>query len=797
MKRAELLFFAFIAALTLFLFRPYFLENKVPLNGNLLISFFEPWASYKTLGFGVGVPAKPIGFDGLRIYYPTRHLVTEQIKKGEMPLWNPYQFGGNVLIGTYQAAVFFPPGILFLLLQQVDAWTIIVLLQPFLGTFFMYLFLKQIVADKRACFFGAITFGFSGMLMAWWEEMFMASYSVIFFPLLLYGIEKCFQKVTRFSFLVLCIAAFCSLSTGWFQMIFYSWIFAVAWIVYRFIGTKNKGALFASFLSMFLAGIVSAIHLLPSAEAFLHSSRSVADVKSDFIDYLVPIFHLVTYVAPDFYGNPGFYNYYGHAFYQETILSIGIVGFLFALYALFSLRKSTSVAKFFRIAWIASLSLGFSLPTSWFLLYTLNIPLLSTLVPSRIFFVAAFCASVLAAIGMQDFLKTIRKKQMLAAMLVIVMLLGIGFAEAYLRPVVEPRDQIRRMISLRNLIFPAGLFAVSVLVILGTMYRTRYKKFAFFLLIGIALAGIVYSAQKYLFFSEKKYIFPSVPVLSELQKRSEIDRFLGVGEGYIDRNFAMQYGLVSPEGYDSFNNKRYSELVYSSHANGKYSEKMPRADVQVMKAPNLKDSLDNPYRRRMISLLGIKHIVEKHGEQDYATLATKNALAPLVWTDNIYNIYENKEAVPRAQFVYDYKVLQNNQELLDAIYDKKTDLTKTVFLEENPGSSIRKNGKGSVEILSYTPSKVVLQGETSENGILVLTDNYYPGWRVTIDGKEAQLLRANYTFRGVVVPKGTHEIKIVYQPDSFRYGVIVSTAGIIGVIGVVFVLREKTSKHKS
>lgn len=794
MKKAEIFFFAFIIALTVFLFRPYFLENKVPLNGNLLVSFFEPWVSYKSLGFGVGIPAKPIGFDGLRIYYPTRFLVSSQLKKGEMPLWNPYQFGGNVLLGTYQAAVFFPLGLLFLLLPQIDAWTIIVLLQPFLGTFFMYLFLKQIVTDKRACFFGAITFGFSGMLMAWWEEMFMASYSVIFFPLLLYGIEKCFQKVTRFSFIILLVAALCSLSTGWFQMIFYSWIFAVIWIFYRFFVTRNMKALVFIFLSLFLGGIVSGIHLLPSAEAFLHSSRSIADVKGDFVDYLVPLFHLVVYVAPDFYGNPAFHNYFGHGFYQETILTIGIVGFIFALYELFSLRKISSVSKFFKFAWIVSLSLGFSLPTSWFVLYTLKIPLLSTLVPSRIFFVTAFCASVMAALGMQHFLKATKKKQTFLAMLVVIVLLIIALREAYYRPIINPLDPIRRMTSMRNLILPTSLFVTASFVLFVTMFWERFRRVAFFLFLGLTAVGIVYAGQKYLFFSKKEFIFPSVPVLKELQKRSGINRFLGVGDGYIDRNFAMYYSLVSPEGYDSFNNKRYSELVYSSHTNGKYSEKMPRADVQVMKAPNLRDSLDNPYRRRIIALLGIKFIAEKHGEQDYATLMTKSETFPLVWTDDIYNIYENKEAVPRVQFVYDYEVLHKNQELLDGIYSRKTDLTRKVFLEENPPLSVTKNGKGSVEVVSYTPNKVILKGKTIGNGILVLTDNYYPGWKALIDGKEVFLQRANYTFRGVAVPKGEHEIVFVYQPDSFKYGVYVSVVGILLLVGVLYMLRTKPER---
>lgn len=790
-KIPEIIAVGFFFILSLITFRPYILEHKVAINGNLLLAFFQPWASYKLDGYSVGPPAKPIGFDSLRIYYPTRKLVISSIKNGKAPLWNPYQFSGNVLLGTFQAAVFFPPGILFLLLPQVDAWSLIILLEPFLGSFFMYVFLNQIIEDKRASFFGALTFGFSAfMIIAWWEEMFMAGYTVILLPLLLYSIEKIFQKIKTSSFLVLLFAAVSSLTTGWFQMILYSWVFAFVWIVYKYMLTKNKKAMFATLMTFLLAGITSAIFLLPSVEAFIYSARSIADAKNDFTTYLMPWYHMVSYVAPDFFGSPAYHNYFGNGFYHETVLSIGMVGFIFALYALFSFDKTKSEKLFFKIAWIVSLSLGFSLPTSWFLLYYLKIPLLSTLLPSRIFFVSAFCASVLSAMGLQSYFKQVRKKPLVLSLIIPLVMLIAALCFALLIKRHAPIDFEREKVSIRNLILP-GLFWIgtSIAIILSVI-RKKLQTISFAIFIGITCVGSLYFTQKYLYFSSSNFIFPSVPVISELQKITGINRFLGVGDAYIDRNFAITYGLYSPEGYDSFNNQRYSELVYASHTQGKYSQKMPRDDILIMKSPNLQDTLSNPYRRRVISLLGVKYLVEKHSQQDYVTQSLINSNIKLIWSDNIFNIYENKEALPRIFFAYEYEVIHGNQKILDTLYDPSTNLSKKIILEHSISLSLGKNGDGMVTLLSYTPEKIIINTQSAINGLLMLTDSYYPGWKAYVDGKQVEILRADYSLRAIPLQAGTHTVIFSYQPNMFTIGVIISGFGVIFICITVYFLSS-------
>ena len=53
--------------------------------------------------------------------------------------------------------------------------------------------------------------------------------------------------------------------------------------------------------------------------------------------------------------------------------------------------------------------------------------------------------------------------------------------------------------------------------------------------------------------------------------------------------------------------------------------------------------------------------------------------------------------------------------------------------------------------------------------VLVVSENYHTNWSVTVDGQAAQMLRANYVWKGVVVPAGTHEVEFRYFSRSLAW----------------------------
>ncbi len=95
------------------------------------------------------------------------------------------------------------------------------------------------------------------------------------------------------------------------------------------------------------------------------------------------------------------------------------------------------------------------------------------------------------------------------------------------------------------------------------------------------------------------------------------------------------------------------------------------------------------------------------------------------------------------------------------------------------GPRLEGTGSGRIEIVRYSPNQVRLIVHTDTPAFLVLSDVYYPGWRGTVDGEEAPIYRADATFRGIVVPAGSHEVRMDFTPGSFRIGLGLAVGGLL------------------
>lgn len=84
-----------------------------------------------------------------------------------------------------------------------------------------------------------------------------------------------------------------------------------------------------------------------------------------------------------------------------------------------------------------------------------------------------------------------------------------------------------------------------------------------------------------------------------------------------------------------------------------------------------------------------------------------------------------------------------------------------------------------VEVARYRDTEVVLDAFLERPGLLVLTDTYYPGWQVKVNGQPGEVLRVNGVFRGVELPSGTHRVIFQYRPLSFALGVLVAGATLV------------------
>jgi uncharacterized membrane protein YfhO len=94
------------------------------------------------------------------------------------------------------------------------------------------------------------------------------------------------------------------------------------------------------------------------------------------------------------------------------------------------------------------------------------------------------------------------------------------------------------------------------------------------------------------------------------------------------------------------------------------------------------------------------------------------------------------------------------------------------------------------EVQSYEPERVVVHADIQSPAFLVLTDTYDAGWRVSVDGREAPLLRADYAFRAVALGPGSHRVEFLYQPLMVRVGLLLGLFALLGTAALVLFVND-------
>jgi len=150
----------------------------------------------------------------------------------------------------------------------------------------------------------------------------------------------------------------------------------------------------------------------------------------------------------------------------------------------------------------------------------------------------------------------------------------------------------------------------------------------------------------------------------------------------------------------------------------------------------------------------------------------------------IVRTYENLQALPRAFGVYRKESVSGDDAERNRILDPAFPLRTTVLLEPETGDLALPDPppETAPEVKwireESTGRELELEAEFAAPGLLVLHDNYYPGWLAFVDGKPTRILRANYTFRAVSVPAGIHRIRFVYRSRFWTIGLLTAAAAV-------------------
>ena len=162
----------------------------------------------------------------------------------------------------------------------------------------------------------------------------------------------------------------------------------------------------------------------------------------------------------------------------------------------------------------------------------------------------------------------------------------------------------------------------------------------------------------------------------------------------------------------------------------------------------------------------------------------------LGFADSVY-LYRNRQAAPRSFIVPRTVSVQNEAQALQALGATGFSPCSFAIIEssdlQSTPSDVSASCVGIATIEKYEPSAVEIHAETPVDAMLVLNDAYYPGWQVTVDGKEQHIYRVDGEFRGVRLMAGEHEVIFAFRPRSVIFGGVLSALSLICAVLLVIV----------
>ncbi len=244
--------------------------------------------------------------------------------------------------------------------------------------------------------------------------------------------------------------------------------------------------------------------------------------------------------------------------------------------------------------------------------------------------------------------------------------------------------------------------------------------------------------------------------LKEQQGSSRRDRVEMVSLGFDWPNISLIHDFDHTLGYNPL---RLAELVEGIGANETVAEIYERKFTPLFPS----------YRSTMADLLGLRYIAIDRPIEKLDNKLKPGDLTLIANTRNAY-IYENPRALPRVLFAFDWQPANFEQMAKDGRWPLTFDPRRTVLLRSKQPNfaaahlrpvSLR---EATTALDIYRNTEVQVTVDTPRPGFLVLNDVWHPWWFGTVDGRPADILRANVLFRAIQVPAGRHVVRFEFKP---------------------------------
>jgi len=726
------------------------------------------------------------GGDLVSFLFPTYRFAAASLSVGHLPLWNPHLYGGTPFLADMQSGLFYLPNLVLFLVAPgfpYEALQWMVVLHVFLAGLFMYLCLRYLEPGRPvripAALVGAIAYMFSDLFIVHFGNLNLVAVAA-WLPL----IFLLFWRALRMRSLGFAVGAGVAfgLSTleGHLQITLYIGLALGVAAVINALATRQTGRAWAwSILALAVTAAVaiglSALVLLPTLQYARLSPRAGLTYQ-DAARYSLEPGMLGEMLVPALFGSREPSLYWG-VWDRVAVGYLGIFPLILAGLAVL-MRRGRRIALFSTLALVAFLLAmgGASILHGW--AYRLLPGFSQIRAPARAVFLVDFSLAALAALALDMFLGPLDLRARGVWRGVWRGLLWFGAAA----------------------ILIGGAWAHLVI------YQAQGGDPVLFWRVSAAGGGVIFAllmlVASLAWLGARRYRRLRLGTLG----------WLAVGLIFLDLASVGAYtdlGAESPT--TGFDHRQIVEFLQSDPDLFRIDS---RTDVWGAWQPNLAllaglydvGGLDNPLliadvarfwggtggrSTRLYDLLGVRYVL---GSKEVTLDWDKFSLA--FNADPEVDVYRNETALSRAFVVHRAIVTADHEAAWTQIQQPGFDPATTVVLEGGRPLNLQQDAPSSVSVVRYEPNALEIEVDSGSEGYLFLSDPFYPGWQAEMDGEPVPILRANYAFRAVAVPAGTHRVTMTFRPASWYVGLGISafTVALLLISGTWALLRQRRKK---
>jgi len=679
--------------------------------------------------------------------YPIIYYWKSSILNGELPLWNPLSHCGVPFIAQWGTMSLYPFSLIYLILPLPLGLNLFSFLHLIIGGAGMYLLAKKWTEREYAALIAGAGYVFNGATLSclMWPN-YVAS--LCWIPWIIYSAEKAFLQNKQYIYYSI-IFSLLQYLTGVPEIILITQFILISiFITVSPISLKN----IVKYLVISISPVIlCAVQLLPFVYLYLNSHRQLAiDVNKwsmpgwGWANFIVPLFH--------------YYETYQHTFIQNgqaflTSYYFPLILISLSIIAVCNLRNKR-IAMLMFLTW---LSLMLALGENSFLFSFLHnyLPLsIKIRYPIKFILITIFTIPLLSAYGL---IRLERKKYPLIFSALFIILTGglilyfnYNYQFEYDRFDLTLKNSIVRFIIL--------IFSTTLLIFAYKNYTRRYLFYVLLMLIAF---------DSEMFLRNFHPIISSDHFTSQLwENATRYKRFdISYGRVFISREAEEKLlRSVVSDWSANFIGKR---LALWSNLN--LLEKIPKVNgaftLQIKYQKEIEKELYNSDINdisNILKYLSVKYITRKG--------------SVIEWTN-----YDNSmPLITAGQSI----VIMNDELIKKMLISNNYEPDSVLFISESETNKIH-----TIDVLTNTSVKIyntnienaliTLEYESSAPSILSISQSYYPLWKPYIDGTNTPILRANYAFQAIYLPKGRHYLVLKYEDTYFQLGLLISIAGLI------------------